>query len=179
LPCHCRGKGNYIGKCKCNYVGNGGKNDGNVVEIVCKVVECCHKSRNLEEAMQTSGGSASMVKCLWEALDNAWNKGYNIGMNKGQNNGKNSEGEIQQFLENDLCNSQGLQSGGTKWRCDSNGLEEANGCTKRCEENQWSQLKGSKSKGKSLGKINECWRGASSLAPSFCWPSATWARLRS
>ena len=56
-----------------------------------------------------------------EALDKAWNKGYNIGMNKGQNNGKNSEGEIQQFLE----------------------------------ENQWSQLKGSKSKGKSLGKINE------------------------
>ena len=145
MHCHCRGKGNYIGKCKCNYVGNGGKNDGNVVEIVCKVVECCHKSRNLEEAMQTSGGSAPMVKCLWEALDNAWNKGYNRGMNKSQNNGKNSEGEIQQFLE----------------------------------ENQWSQLKGSKSKGKSLGKINECWRGASSLAPSFCWPSATWARLRS
>ena len=48
---------------------------------------------------------------------------------------------IQQFLENDPYNSQGLESGGTKWWCDSNDPEEESGGTKWwCDKDQWSQI---------------------------------------
>jgi len=52
---------------------------------------------------------------------------------------------IQQFLENDPYNSQGLESGGTKWWCDSNDPEEESGGTKWwCDKDQWSQIEQSR-----------------------------------
>ena len=45
-------------------------------------------------------------------------------VDKHESRGSEEDAVIQQFLENDPYNSQGAESGGTKWWCDSNDPEE-------------------------------------------------------